>query len=156
MTTHAALYRRRPGTTPRPGQIRAVWRWLVSCRVAYPDRPAYEGALAAVEWLVGLSNVPPVTAKTWRALRHLTEVEFMSLDEAKRVRDPRVKAPTNEAIADEINAAADMVEVDPNPDNRAYAYGAYALMTWWVGTGELPDELIPKSSIPRQSRSGAA
>lgn len=134
----AAMYRREPGTSkPRPAQIRAVWGWLSILRRHSPDDTRYEGAVAAAEWLIGLSNVPPITARAFRHRQNLVAAAFTHPGD-----DELIKPASTAGIADEINEAVTAARFWDEP-GRAYAAGAHAFMCWWVDVERLPADMTP-------------
>ena len=136
----ARLFRRKGGTArPEGDQIRAVWAWLDELRVAYPDRPAVEGAYRATEWAVGLSNTPPLTGIAYLRPDMIIEAAF-----AREGENPILKRATTNLIAREAAEAAEAAKAHESGDRRAYAAGVVAILTWWNGTANLVEFLIPE------------
>lgn len=136
----ARLFRRKGGTArPEGDQIRAVWAWLDQLRVAYPDRPAVEGAYRAAEWAVGLSNTPPLTGIHYLRPDMIIEAAFTREGE-----NPILKRATVNGITREASEATEVARAHENPDRRAYAAGAVAILTWWIGAAELEPFLTPE------------
>jgi len=152
--TATRLCRREPGTSkPHPAQIRAVWGWLSILRHHVPDDARYEGAVAAAEWLIGLSNVPPVTARAFRHPQNLVDAAFVHPGD-----DETIKPATTAGLAAEINDAADEARYAQTTAARAYAAGAHALMCWWADVERLPADMTPddRGRLPQRQQADVA
>ena len=140
-------------TTDKPTseQVQALWSWLVALRNAYPDRQSVEGAYHAAEWVLGLTNVMPVSGRILYNPTGLLDAAWAFGDE-----DPYAVAPATVAKVLEEYRYATALSAPGRDDIAARrARGVNVFLAWWLGAAALPDWLIPN---PRKlpARRGAA
>lgn len=154
MAGNPSLYRREPGSIrPHGGQIRAVWQWTAELRRRRENAPALEGAYRALEWVIGISNTPPATGKRYLHPGMMVDVAFTHPHETD------VHKPVSRSgLAEEMRVAHMHATGDPDPEAAHYCLGAYGILAWWIGTAELPAQLVPDQAEfrPKHKTTAAA
>ena len=141
------------GMPPTTEQTQALWSWLVALRRVYPDRLSVEGAYHAAEWVLGLTNVMPVSGRDLYNPYGLLDAAWALGDE-----DPYAVARAGVARELEEYRRATALATSGREDIAGRrAQGVHAFLGWWLGESELPAWLVPDPrKLPALRRAGAA
>lgn len=145
MVVISDLYRRLPGmSAPSREQAQGAWAAVSTLRHE-SDHPLIQGAYAAAEWTLQVTDGRPLR----RARLGVEDVNRV----ATTGDDGIVYPADQDAILAELQAVTELL--GRSQDGESFARGVYVWLAWWVGVRDLPEQFIPASAAFEKLRGAA-